>query len=87
MTEIEFGKYFLDSVERLPKAIQQKLDALIATLATNPFDPRLHTKPLVGNFEGYLSFRITRDWRVVFIYKSQTTIELIRAMHRKDAYR
>lgn len=47
----------------------------------------LHTKYLTGRLPGLLSFRITRDWRVIFKFNDAHTIQLIRVRHRKDIYR
>jgi addiction module RelE/StbE family toxin len=78
---------FLDASARLPKQQQNKLGTLLQRLAQNPFHPQLHTKPLHGNLTGLYSFRITRDWRVVFEFLDPSAIRLLRVAHRKDMYR
>ena len=87
MIRIQYGETFLRSVSGLPKNIQIKLDALLGLLAHNPYDSRLHAKKLHRNLIGYLSFRITRDWRVMFQFTDPETILLLTAKHRKDIYR
>ncbi|MBI2459523.1 MAG: type II toxin-antitoxin system RelE/ParE family toxin [Parcubacteria group bacterium] len=52
-----------------------------------PFHPLLHAKRLSGKLAGLLSFRITRDWRVIFQFNDPETIQLLRVKHRKDVYR
>ncbi len=86
MLRIVFGKRFLNSVRALPNAQQKKFDALLLRLQRNPFDPLLHTKHLTGPLAGLLSFRIARDWRVIFQFIDPNTIQLIVAKHRKDIY-
>ncbi len=49
--------------------------------------PKLHSKPLVGKLKGFYSFRITRNWRVIFSFLDRETIFLIDVAHRKDIYR
>lgn len=56
-------------------------------LTKNPFHPLLHTKQLTGTLRKNYSFRITRDWRVIFVFMDIETIKLLRVGHRKDVYR
>lgn len=87
MIEILYNREFLKSAKKLPQIQQEKLSELITFLEENPYDPRLHTKHLSGLLSGLLSFRVTRDWRVIFQFIDNTTIQLIRVAHRKDVYR
>lgn len=87
MIRIVYGRNFIQSVKSLPGDTQEKLDQLLGLLAHNPYDSRLHTKKLHGDLAGSLSFRITRDWRVMFQFTEPETIVLLRAKHRKDIYR
>lgn len=87
MIRIVYGRRFLASVQKLPKYIQVKLDRLLVLVASNPYDSRLHTKKLHGEFIGYLSFRITRDWRVMFQFAEPDQLILLVAEHRKNMYR
>lgn len=87
MIEVRYGKNFLTSAKALPKKTQKKLASLIPFLQYNPFDPRLHAKQLSGKLTGLLSFRITRDWRVIFQFLHPHTIQLLRVAHRKEIYR
>jgi len=63
------------------------LDKLIQILKENPFHSSLHTKHLSGKLSGLLSFRITRDWRVIFRFLEPDIIQLIEAADRKDIYK
>src|SRR3989339_682455 len=69
MASVVFGKDFLKSAKKLPGAQQRKLADLLLTLSQNCYYPTLHTKPLSDVLTGFYSFRITRDWRVVFLFK------------------
>lgn len=84
---ILYSKSFLKSVKKLPSNIKEKLSGQLKTLEKNPFHPLLHTKPLTGKLLGFYSFRITRDWRVIFRFEDQETILLTEAGHRKDIYK
>ncbi|MDP1538738.1 MAG: type II toxin-antitoxin system mRNA interferase toxin, RelE/StbE family [bacterium] len=85
--KIVYSSEFLKSAKFTPKPIQKKLADLLEIFQSNPFHPKLHTKPLVGKLKGFYSFRITRDWRVIFIFLNSETISLIEIAHRKDIYK
>lgn len=87
MTELVYGPLFWKQAGKLPRAQQEKLARLIPLLASNPFDPRLHTKHLKQPLEGTYAFRITRDWRATFQFVDQITVRLLEVKHRKDIYR
>mgnify|MGYP001561746022 CR=1 FL=1 len=71
----------------LPHEIQNKLARLLVCFKENPFDSRLHTKPLSEPLRGLFAFRITRDWRVIFKFLTPREVLLLRVKHRKDIYR
>ncbi|HEX8947069.1 MAG TPA: type II toxin-antitoxin system RelE/ParE family toxin [Candidatus Paceibacterota bacterium] len=85
--DIRYSREFEKQARKLLPALKKKLAAQIGLLADNPYDSRLHTKPLFEPFIGVLSFRITRDWRVTFHFADPDTIRLIEVKHRKDIYR
>lgn len=70
MVQIVYNKNFLKSAACLPKETQIKLAKQIEVIREKPFLPKLHTKYLTGELAGLLSFRITRDWRVIFQFLS-----------------
>lgn len=67
MFEILYTKDFLKNAKKIPDEMQNKLADCLEYFRENPFYPLLHTKPLAGNLAGLFSFRIARDWRVIFI--------------------
>ena len=69
MVEIVYGNQFKKFAQNLPKLQKEKLALLLLILNENPFDQRLHSKSLRGPLEGFFSFRITRDWRVIFVFE------------------
>ncbi|MBI2676765.1 MAG: type II toxin-antitoxin system mRNA interferase toxin, RelE/StbE family [Candidatus Yanofskybacteria bacterium] len=84
---VVFTRVFLKSAKDLPDKIQNKLDTQTALLEQNIFHPLLHTKQLSADLSGFYSFRITRDYRVIFQLLSPDTVQLIRVANRKDIYR
>ncbi|MBI2048850.1 MAG: type II toxin-antitoxin system mRNA interferase toxin, RelE/StbE family [Candidatus Liptonbacteria bacterium] len=84
---VVFGNKFIKSAKVLPVKSREKLDRLVDLLEKDPHYPLLHTKELTGDMAGFWSFRITREWRVLFQFLSFDTIQLLKVEHRKDIYR
>lgn len=84
--ELVYTKSFLKAVKKLPTAQQTKLAKLLEILQIQPYSPLLHTKPLTGQLTGFYSFRITREYRVIFQFLNPTKIKLIDTAHRKEIY-
>ena len=78
--------HFEDDAGKIPSSAQVKLAFLLELFRKNPFDSRLHTKPLAEPLRGLFSFRITRDWRVMFKFLAPREILLLHIKHRKDNY-
>lgn len=87
MVKIFYTDTFLKSARMLSIKQQTKLARLVFLLSENPFHSQLHTKPLSGEFAGLYSFRVTRDWRVIFRFSSPSSIVLVDVGHRKEIYR
>lgn len=87
MIFVIYGGQFLKSAQRLPLLQQKKLAKLISLLRENPFHPLLHTKPLTRELAGLYSFRITREWRVIFQFLESDYIRLLLVGHRRDIYK
>lgn len=85
--EIVYDKDFIKDIRQLPAQLQNKLGDLIVILGWNAFDPLLHTKPLGAPLQGLFSFRITRDYRVGFKFRSAHTIQLLIADRRDRIYK
>lgn len=85
--EIVYSNNFIKSAKLTPKPIKNKLADLLEIIKENPFDSKLHAKPLMGELKGFYSFRITRDWRVIFNFLNSQKIFLIDVAHRKDIYK
>ncbi|PIQ68735.1 MAG: hypothetical protein COV91_02550 [Candidatus Taylorbacteria bacterium CG11_big_fil_rev_8_21_14_0_20_46_11] len=87
MMRIFEGPRFEKGLARIPRSVQAKLASLLEILRGDPFDVRLHTKPLEEPLRGFFSFRIARDWRVLFRFLDSQEILLLGVKHRKDIYR
>ncbi len=85
--EVVYDNDFLKDVRKLPAECQNKLAELIEVIHDDSFDPRLHTKPLSPPLQGLFSFRITRDYRVGFKFRSDHIIQLLAADSRDKIYK
>ena len=81
--EVSYDRDFLKDVRVLPRKLQDKLSVLLDILREDPFDSRLHTKPLAAPLQGLFAFRIVRDWRVGFKFITRESIRLL-AVDRRD---
>ncbi len=87
MVDIVYSSRFIKSAGKLPSSQARKLATLLEYLSKDPYHSLLHTKHLSSPLLGYLSFRISREWRVIFRFTDTAVIELIDTAHRKDIYR
>ena len=87
MYRLIFGEKFLNSVKKLDKTLKPKLKSSLNFLSLNLFHSSLHAKPLTGKLSGFYSFRLSRDYRVIFKIISSEEIYIIKIGHRKDIYR
>ncbi|OHA26540.1 MAG: hypothetical protein A3C06_03115 [Candidatus Taylorbacteria bacterium RIFCSPHIGHO2_02_FULL_46_13] len=78
---------FIEDTQKLPKRTQEKLARLLRVLGQDPFSSLLHSKRLRGDLVGFLSFRITQEWRVIFYFQDTDTIQVVKIGHRKDIYK
>lgn len=85
--KLDFSDKFLKEAARLPPSHKEKLADCLVILTEEPFHPLLHTKYLDGVLAGLLSFRVTRDYRVIFKFIGADQLQLMSVRHRKDAYR
>ncbi|MBI2054084.1 MAG: type II toxin-antitoxin system mRNA interferase toxin, RelE/StbE family [Candidatus Staskawiczbacteria bacterium] len=84
---IYYGDNFLKRIKKFNEKQQAKLARLVVLLKNDPYHPQLHIKSLSGEFSGIYSFRITRNFRVLFKFMSPDEIILFDIGDRKDIYR
>lgn len=85
--KIAYTAKFIKQSTKLLHGQKDKLTKLLGILGDDPFSNELHTKALRGDLDGDHSFRITRDYRVIFRFSKVGEILLLRVLHRKDIYR
>lgn len=87
MIKLSYSKQSLKATKKLPKNQKTKLSKLLIIFQIQPFSSQLHSKPLKGQLTGFYSFRIIREWRVIFKFLDPASIISVDVTHRKDIYR
>lgn len=84
---IVYGSDFAKAVGKYDPVVRRRLEKSLQLLAANPFHSELHTKPLVGSLKGFYSFRLGRDYRVIFVFLKESLIQLVKLAKRSEIYR
>ena len=83
---ILYAEEFWKEFHRLPNPIQRLYRKQEQRFRANWRDPRLHIKKLTDHPFPF-SFRITRNYRVLFSFVDRDTALLGTIGHRRDTYR
>lgn len=87
MSEIQFAPRFLKQAKGMPGHVKDLLKMQVRRLHEDSNDPRLHIKQLQGKLGGLYSFRVTRNYRVIFKIAKEQIYILLAVDDRKDIYR
>ena len=68
---------FKKKLKNLPIRIKQKAKKQMKFFCQDPFRPSLKTHSLKGKLRGYWSFRINREYRILFEFIDEKTVGLI----------
>lgn len=74
MPDIVYTDEFKAQYRRLPQAIRKKAERQEHIFRTNPLYPSLHTEKLRPKQRELWSFRIDRDYRVIFRFTSDNRV-------------
>ncbi|MBI2062304.1 MAG: hypothetical protein HYT64_01255 [Candidatus Yanofskybacteria bacterium] len=77
---------FIRAFEKLPKEIKHLYQTQEKRFKENWRDPRLHIRK-VKTLKYAFSFRITRNYRVLFYFQDVETAIFFEVGHRKETYR
>lgn len=83
--KVIYSREFAKDFRKLPIEIQKLFRKQEALLKKNWKDSRLKVKKLIEHRLAF-SFRVTRDYRVLFAFVESETILLANIGHRKDIY-
>jgi proteic killer suppression protein len=82
ITEVQITKVALKGLKKTPRYIQEKFRAWLvavnkAGLEETRKRPGWHDESLLGKRQGQRSIRLNKQWRAIYIIKSNGTIEFI----------
>ena len=83
---VVYAEEFTDEFRKLPKDVRELFRTQEAIFRENWRDARLHTKKLHDHPHAF-SFRITRRYRVLFVFTERDVALFATIGHRKDVYR
>lgn len=83
---IHYSSEFIKGFKNLPKNIKKLAVGQELIFRNNPKDPRLHLKILKGRLKGLCSFRVTRNYRVLFAWKDKENVLFYEIGDRKFIY-
>lgn len=86
MTEIVYTPEFARRYHDLPLAIQKKAEKCERIFRANSFHPSLHTEKLQPRGKQYWSFRIDRDYRILFRFADNRHIIFLTCGHHNWIY-
>lgn len=86
MSIIIYAPEFLRRFEELPASVQKKAEKRERVFREDPFHHSLKTEKLQPKQKGYWSFRIDRDYRIVFRFERET-IYFLTCGHHSWIYR
>jgi len=85
--KIEYHRKFVKEFQKIPVEIQEKATLLEDIFRHDPFDQELKTKKLQGKLQSFYSFRITREYRIIFEFIEKEKVVFLAVKHRKDIYK
>ncbi|MBI4118888.1 MAG: type II toxin-antitoxin system mRNA interferase toxin, RelE/StbE family [Parcubacteria group bacterium] len=68
---------FRKSYKKLPKHIKEKALEREEIFRTDPFDSRLDTHKLHGQYKNYWSFTVAGPYRIMFAFSGKNTLDFI----------
>lgn len=83
---VQYAAEFQKQLDKLSSGIRLQFLKQDGLFRTNWRDPRLHVKKL-KEYKLTFSFRVTRQYRVLFIFVSPSEVLFATIAHRKDSYR
>lgn len=87
MAEVRYTEEFVRRYKALPTLIRKKAERREKLFRLNPHNPSLKTEKLQPAKKEYWSFRIDRNYRVIFRFGNNNIIYLITCGHHSWIYR
>jgi len=89
MIEIRWEESFTKKVKKIIKSdpsFKYRLTEKIKLFAKNQFDPMLRTHKLKGKLKNYWAFSVDYDYRILFRFNEDSSINLINIGDHDEVY-
>lgn len=87
MIEVLYTPEFSKRYRKLPLSVQKKAERREIIFRENPFHPALKTEKLEPRAREYWSFRIDRNYRVIFRFSDHRRVVFLTCGHHNWIYR
>lgn len=87
MIEIFYTGEFERRYRQLPRSVQKKAERREKLFRANPFHPSLKTEKLEPKHKEYWSFRIDREYRILFRFRDDRSVFFLICGHHAWIYR
>ena len=87
MKKIRYTSEFEKRYRDLPHTVQEKAERREILFRDNPFHPSLKTEKLMPKEKEYWSFRIDREYRIIFRFGEDNTVYFLSCGHHNWIYR
>ena len=84
--EVVYSSKFAREYKKLTKDIKEMAEKNEKIFRNNPFDPKLKTHKLNGKFDGYLSFSIGYEYRIIFEFSRDKNIVYFHTVGDHEIY-
>jgi Txe/YoeB family toxin of Txe-Axe toxin-antitoxin module len=87
MTDIYYTEEFSRRYRELPIPVQKKAERREKLFRQNPFHPSLKTEKLQPLGKEYWSFRVDRNYRIIFRFGEANEVYFVTCGHHQWIYR
>jgi len=85
--EIIFSKRFSKKYDKLSKGLKEKFKLKLIVFSNDIKDPILNIHSLHGSYDGFYSFNVNADYRVIFRYAEIEIVELVMIGTHSELYK
>lgn len=77
ITRVYYTKHFNRAYKKFPNDIKPSAGEKESLFLSDCFDSRLETHKLGGKLKGYWTFSITKKYRILFVFESNTEVTFL----------
>ena len=85
--QVVFSKNFTKKYTRLNKSLKDKFKSKLDIFMVDNKNPSLNVHYLHGKYDGFYSFNVNADFRVIFRYISADLVEIVTIGTHSELYK